>query len=201
MGQDLRAFWGQIQSGVEVAVASTSSAELLGTRDGFLRYLRRPWDQTLPIVIVPHDLEMTSTGLAASDEETVEFARQRVERLREEVGETYNFFVAVEGGIHALEVASEPHYFVRSWAVVAGPLGEAWGSSGSIEIPGRLVQGLDGPQVPHAVPGTRRSGGMISSLTGGKETRRQALETAVFHALSTLFYGVLDRPPSGPKRP
>jgi hypothetical protein len=41
------------------------------------------------------------------------------------------------------------------------------------------------------VPGTRRSGGLISALTAGAEDRRGAISEAAFHALSTLFYGVL----------
>lgn len=177
-------------------MASGASSELLGTRDGFLHYLGRSWDRTLPVVVVPHTVEGQSVGLAASDEATVRLARERARGLRGELGDTYHFYVAMEGGVHSLEVDDEMRYFVRSWAVVTGVLGEAWGSSGSLEIPKRLVAGLDDQQVPHAVPGTRRRGGMIASLTGGQETRRTAIGTAVFHALSTLFYGVLEHPPS-----
>jgi hypothetical protein len=71
-------------------------------------------------------------------------------------------------------------------------MGEAWGASGSVQLPDRLVAGLDGAQIPFAVPGTRRAGGMISSLTGGLENRRRATAQSTFHALSTLFYGVLE---------
>jgi hypothetical protein len=79
---------------------------------------------------------------------------------------------------------------------VRGPLGEAWGSSGSIQLPERIVAGLDSDQIPFAaVPGTRKSGGMISSLTGGLETRRKAIALSTLHAVSTLFYGVLETRP------
>jgi len=33
---------------------------------------------------------------------------------------------------------------------------------------------------------------MISSLTGGLETRRHAVALSTMHALSTQFYGVFD---------
>jgi hypothetical protein len=36
---------------------------------------------------------------------------------------------------------------------------------------------------------------MISSLTGGLETRRKAVAVSTLHALSTLFYGILDSRP------
>ena len=48
---------------------------------------------------------------------------------------------------------------MRNWTVVRGLLGEAWGSSGSIQVPERIIAGLDSDQIPLAVPGTRRSGG------------------------------------------
>ena len=60
-----------------------------------------------------------------------------------------------------------------------------------IQLPERLIAGLDDPGGPRIVPGTRRSGGMISALTAGAEDRRGAAAEAVFHALATLFYGVL----------
>ena len=63
------------------------------------------------------------------------------------------------------------------------------------QLPDRLVSGLDSAQIPFAVPGTRRSGGITSSLTGGLETRRKNISLSTFHALSTLFYGVLESRP------
>ena len=181
-------------------MASSAASELLGTRDGFLRYFCWEREKPLPVAVVPHDREKETGGLAASDEATIELAREQAQRLQGELGDTYHFYVGIEGGVHSIEIAGNVHHFVRSWAVITGLMGETWGSSGSIEIPQRLVSGLDDHQVPHAVPGTRRRGGMIASLTGGHETRRSAVRMAVFHCLSTLFYGVVDRPPSGPSR-
>ena len=79
--------------------------------------------------------------------------------------------------------------------MVRSPLGEAWGSSGSVQLPDRIVAGLDSAQIPFAIPGTRRGGGMIRSLTGGLETRRKAVATSTLHAISSLFYGVLESRP------
>ena len=49
-----------------------------------------------------------------------------------------------------------------------------------------------GFRVTFAVPGTRKRGGMISSLTGHLETRRHAIAASTLHAISTLFYGLID---------
>jgi len=193
---NLRSFWGRFQKGVEVAVAGSAPDKLLGVREGFLRYFHDGLVRPVPVVVVPHsEADGDRGGLSHSDEETLALARQKVTTLRERLGEAYHFYAGVEGGLHSLEVGGATHYFVRSWTVLLASAGEAWGASGSIEIPGRLIEGLEGSQVPFSVPGTRRSGGMISSLTGRLETRRSAAAEATFHALATLFYGILESRP------
>lgn len=191
MQPDLKAFWERFPSGIEVAVASAASDKLLGIREGFLRYFHHGVGRPVPVAVVPHRETEELSGLCFSDEDTVEMARGRALKLREELGDTYHFYVGSEGGLHSLEIDGTAHYFVRSWTVVLGPAGEGWGASGSVEVPGRFISGLDDQQIPFAIPGTRRRGGMISSLTVGLETRRSAVAEATFHALATVFYGIL----------
>jgi len=109
--------------------------------------------------------------------------------------ESAPFCVGAEEGYVGLEVDGELREFVHCWSVVACDLGLACGSSGGIEIPARFT-GASGEPAAATVPGTRRRGGMIGSLTGGLETRRLAMAEAVTHALSTLFYGVIEIRPS-----
>ncbi len=199
MQADLKSFWTRFQTGIEVAVASTLSDKLLGVREGFLRYFHDGIRRPVPIVVVQHQESDDRGGLAMSDEETIELARGRARELRDELGDAYHFYVGSEGGLQCLEIEGVVHYFVRNWTAVVGTTGEAWGASGSLEIPGRLIAGLEGQQIPFAIPGTRRGGGMISSLTGRMESRRTAVATATFHALSSLFYGVLEARPA-PRR-
>jgi non-canonical (house-cleaning) NTP pyrophosphatase len=195
MTQDLRAFWSRFQTGVEVAVASTSSDKLLGIRDGFHRYFHDALDRRISVVVVPHAETEDLGGLSFTDAGTVAMARSRARSLIDSLGEAYHFYVGSEGGLHSLEFDGETHYFVRNWTAVVGAIGEAWGASGSIEVPGRYISGAEGREAPIAIPGTRRRGGMISSLTAGLETRRSAVSEATFHALSSLFYGVLEGNP------
>jgi non-canonical (house-cleaning) NTP pyrophosphatase len=189
---DLTEFWRRFSTGVEVAVVGSQPDKLLGVRDGFRRYLHQGLHRPLPVAVVPHAEADEPNALELSDEATVEMARQKAARLGEQLGSAYHFYAAAEGGLHAVDAGDVPHYFVRCWVVILGVLGEAWGASGSLEIPGRLLAGLDEGQLSFAVPGTRRSGGMISSLSGGLESRRQAVAQATVHALSSLFYGVLE---------
>lgn len=191
---DIRNFWQKLQGGIEVAVAGNNSEVLLGIRDAFLRFFHDGLDKTVSVVVVPQILGGTPLqGLPASDEETIQRARTCVVDMDTRLGDAYQFYMANEGGTHSLEVEGRTCWFVRNWTVVRSPLGEAWGSSGSVQLPDRLIEGLDSAQVPFAIPGTRRSGGMIRSLTGGIETRRKAIATSALHALSTLFYGILER--------
>ncbi len=198
MTTDLRDFWQGFQSGVEVAVHGAESDRLLGVRDGFLRFFHDGLDRPAPVAVVPQPLvsgEATHDGMAMSDEEAIARARVRARGMLERLGGHYHFYASCEGGLHAVEIEGRAHYFVRTWTVLIGGTGEAFGGGGSVELPQRLVAGLTGEQLSMAIPGTRRSGGMISSLTGGLETRRSATAVATLHALSTLFYGVLESRP------
>lgn len=187
------AFWKNLPSGVEVAAATGAAGELLGVRDGFLRYFRVGLAMDLPVVVVPHPVDSDRGGLHLSDEAAMAAAMARAAELRRSLGDQYHFCIACEGCVHSLEIAGESHAFVRSWAAIVGATGSAYGSSGSVEIPHRLVDGAGetGGDVLPAIPGTRRRGGMIGSLTGGLETRRSAVATSTLHAVSSLLYEVL----------
>jgi len=178
-----------------VAVAGSAPDRLLGVRDAFLRFFHDGLERTMSVAVVPQVIEEAPVGLLVSDEEVTRLIRGRVLDLEKKLGGSYHFYLATEGGIESLDVDGQPLYFVRNWTVIRSPLGEAWGSSGAIQLPERLVGGLDSPQIPFAVPGTRRSGGILSSLTGGLETRRKAISQSTLHAISTLFYGVLESRP------
>lgn len=193
-GSDLRDFWQRLQTGVEVAVADRRSEVLLGVRDGFRRYFEATPGRPVPIVVIPHG----DTGvhpLLLSDESVLSAAHEGLDRLRGTSGSTYHFLVGAGGGTHTLRSGDRNHVFVRCWTVLSCPVGEAVGSSGSVEIPQRFIVGLDEPGAVHHLPGTRRAGGLIASLTSGLETRRSAMAQATLHALSSLFYGVVEGRP------
>jgi non-canonical (house-cleaning) NTP pyrophosphatase len=189
---ETREFWQRLQTGIEVAVAGPTPERHLGVRDGFLRFFRARLDRPLSIAVVPQEEPEELKGLPISDQEIMDWVERRAGSIEARYQGDYHFFVASEGGVHTVEREGRPPlYFVRNWTLVLSPIGAAWGSSGAVQVPERLLSGLGHDQVPFAVPGTRKSGGMIASLTGGLETRRRAVETATLHALSTLFYGIL----------
>ena len=200
MSEDHRAFWSSFQDGIEVAVSGATPETLLGVRDGFLRYFDEGLARPVPVSVVQHEAVVEHGGLYLSDETTLAHARAQARELEQRLDSQFAFFVATEGGVHGLQVDGEPRYFVRCWTVICSAFGETCGGSGSVEIPQRLITGLDDSQIPFSVPGTRRKGGMISSLTGGLETRRSAIALSTFHAVSTLLYGILESRPRGRRR-
>ncbi len=176
-------------------VAAPSPEKLLGVRDGLVRYFRDGLDRSLSVAVVPHTDELEPVGLPCTDADVLALARRRARGLAEELRGEYHFYVASEGGLSAIELDGEAHWFVRNWTVVLSPVGEAWGGSGAVELPRRLVDGLEQEQIAYAVPGTRRGGGVMSSLTGGLETRRRATALSTGNALASLFYGMLEGRP------
>lgn len=192
---DLKTFWNRIASGVDVAVAGSNTEVLLGVREGFLRYFRGALGRRVAVGVVPQADQEERAGLPSSDADTVEAVRGRALGLRERLGNEYDFCVASGGGVHSVAVGDDERFFIRCWTVVVGHGGEAWGASGSQQFPQELMERLDAgsrERMPFVVPGKRRRGGMLSSLTGRLETRRSAVSLSTVHALSTLFYGVLE---------
>lgn len=189
---DLRDFWQRLQTGVATAVVDSNPEKLLGVRDGMLRYFREALRRDVPVAVVPQSTDEPPVGLPISDAEILSLARQRVDQIAERLGDEYHFYTASEGGVQAIELDGRTRWFLRAWTVVRSPVGEACGGSGAVELPERLVAGLAEEQIPFAVPGTRRGGGIMSALTGGLENRRRATALATTNALSTLFYGILE---------
>ena len=178
-------------------MAGATPERLLGVRDAFVRYFHQGLHRPISIAVVPQQGQPAPHGLPPTDEQTITLVRREAAALKARLGETYQFYVASEGGLRLVEVDGRALYFVQSWSVVLGTLGEALGGSGAVQLPERYVSGSGEAGWPVSVPGTRRQGGIISSLTAGLETRRRAVALSTFNALSTLFYGLLgSRAPS-----
>ncbi len=173
-------------------MASSHPEKLLGVRDGFVEFFRPRLPGQVPIILVPQEETSSDSPLALSDQETAAAARNRAKALFETLGREYLFYISSEGGLDTLEFEERPVYFARYWTAIAGPVGETLGASASLQLPQQLIEGLDSDDLPIAVPGSRRSGGMLGSLTGGQDSLRGAVSTATFNALTTLFFGILE---------
>ncbi len=202
MAPQLSKFLEGYQRGIEVGVAAGSPEELLGVRDGFLRFFHEGLERSAPVAVVPHEVEHRHRGIAQSDVDALGSARWAARELARRLEETYQFYVAGEVCVQDLVADEGRHLLLRSWIVVIGPPGETIGASASLELPRSLVEGLEPHEVAVKVPGSRRRGGLMARLTGGLETRRDAVAVATLNALSTLFFGILESPRGSlPRRP
>lgn len=192
MERDLREFWQRFQTGIDVAVGSDLPDKLLGVRDGFVRYFHHGLHRPVPVSVVPQPQDGAEAPLPLSDAEILDLARSRAARLEDKLGAAFAFYVGSESGLLTSVDREEPRTFVRTWTVVRGLEDEAWGSSGSVQLPRHLIRGLDSEDLPFAIPGRRRSGGMVSSLTGGLETRRSATALSTLHAVASIMYGLIE---------
>ncbi len=190
MTKDLTDFWRQFQSGVDIAVASSVADKLLGVRDGFLRYFADGLGKTVPVSVKARPQDEGSTALPMTDAEILQLAHGRAIAEQAQLGGSFDFYVGSEAGLLSFEAAGQRRHFVRCWTVVLGLGDQAWGSSGSLQLPELLIHGLGPDDFPCVVPGTRRSGGMVSSLTGGLENRRSTTELSTLSALATLMWGL-----------
>ncbi len=195
MTRDLTNFWQRFQSGIEVAVGGSLPEKRLGVRDGFVRYFHEGLKASVPISVTPQPQDESLTPLPVTDEDILSLAQSRARDLELLHGDRYGFYVGNEAGLLLFEAGNQSRYLVRSWTVVRVVGEEAWGSSGSVQLPESVIRGLDAGDLPLTVPGTRRSGGMFSSLTGGLETWRSTTALATVNAISTLMYGRLDSRP------
>ena len=153
MTTDLRSFWQRFQTGITVAVGGDVPDKLLGVREGFLRYFHQGLHRPVSVSVSPQALDETATPLPLTDVEILELARARAAELERRLGDGYAFYVGSEAGLLTFEAGSESRNFVRNWTVVRGLGDEAWGTSGSVQLPERLIRGLDEADLPFAIPG------------------------------------------------
>jgi len=187
-----RRFWHTLQTGIEVAVASSNPQKLLGVRDGFMRFTQQRLPNASAVVVIPQEVALAGPSLPLSDEETTSLVLNQAKNLREKMAGSYLFYVAAEGGLDTVETSERHLFLTRYWAAISCDLGHAVGSSSGLQLPDRIMEGLDQSAGPLSMPGGRRKGGMLGSLTAGATTQRAAVADATFNSLSTLFYGFLD---------
>jgi hypothetical protein len=184
---------------VEVAVDSGDSDVLLGIRDGFVRYFHEGLERPLQVAVRSIGEPADASEIVLGDEEMMRNVRSRAAQMRSHLADAFPFYAATTTGLHSVYLDEETNekggdelHFVRAWTAIEGPNGGALGGSGSLQLPPALIAGLDAGELPFAVPGRRRHGGVMGSLTGGLQTRRSAVAESTLHAISTLFYGVVE---------
>ena len=131
--------------------------------------------------------------------ETMRGAKYRADCLRKiasDRGETWQFFIGLEGGLDVLNLAGERRVFLESWVYISNETGTGeYGQSGAIALPSELAtQVIDGgADLSDAIDayagaqGIRDGLGAWGVLTRGLITREEAFRIATINAFAPFF--------------
>ena len=134
-----------------------------------------------------------------SREEMMSGARQRAENLAHlarERGESWKYFVGLEGGVDVTHDRGRRRVFLENWACVLDVSGrESFGRSGAIELPESLAQavvdrGVELSESIDAFAGTRGirdAQGAWGVLTNSLITRQDSFRIAAISAFAPFF--------------
>jgi inosine/xanthosine triphosphatase len=130
-------------------------------------------------------------------------ARGRVASLAavaRERGESWSYFMGLEGGLDVIHDSGRRMAFLESWAFVSDAAGrESWGHAGGVMLPEALAaEVLDrGVELSAAIDafagqqGIRDAQGAWGVLTRNLITRQDVLRTAVINAFAPFFNAAL----------
>ncbi|MGE5316186.1 MAG: DUF84 family protein [Acidobacteriota bacterium] len=180
---------------MNVAIASTRLPKVNGVQRAFRKasaLLPVPFEA---ISFTAHRIESGVADTPVSIEELTEGALKRASALMDKLNGEANLTVGVEGGLYAVKDA----VFLQSWTCIYDGTRHAFGSSGSIEIPGALAHAVmkkgadlgvivDGFAEQHDV---RSNQGTWGVLTNDLVTREDSFELATFAALMPFLNHIM----------
>ena len=134
----------------------------------------------------------------ANREELMQGARQRAEalvRLAREKGESWRYFIGMEGGLDVIEEEGGRRVLLESWAYVSDGRDGYYGRSGGVEIPDALAREVleNGVELSAAIDrfagavGIRDAQGAWGVLSSGLISRTEAFRVAVVAAFAPFY--------------
>jgi len=131
-------------------------------------------------------------------DELMRGARQRAEALRtvaKQNGESWNYFVGLEGGLDRIEENGRQRVFLESWAYVSNGHRGHFGRSGAVELPQALADEVlrRGTELSAAIDefaqqtGIRDAQGAWGVLSANRITRQESFRIAVIAAFAPFY--------------
>ena len=195
-----------------IAVGSTRRPKLKAVSDAILA-LGPLLGGDITLTASGYEVESGVNHTPFSRHELMRGARQRAEavaKLVYSLREEAKFFVGLEGGLDVVSENGRHRVFLESWAYVSDGRHGHFGGSGSVEVPGALVEAVlvDGKELAVAVDefagteGARDAQGAWGVLTRNHITRQESFERAVVAAFAPFYNPKLYRgaQPQGPDR-
>jgi inosine/xanthosine triphosphatase len=180
-----------------IAVGSTRKPKL-GAVSEALTVIGPALDAAAQFEVVGCEVESGVGHTPATCEELMRGARQRAEalvQLAHEKGETWHYFVGLEGGLDVVEENGQRRVFLESWAYVSDGSRGHFGRSGGVELPEALAEEVleKGIELSVAIDkfagaaGIRDAQGAWGVLSGNLITRQKAFRVAIIAAFAPFY--------------
>jgi inosine/xanthosine triphosphatase len=182
---------------IQIAVGSTRRPKL----DAITEALRQFGDllaSGAQFEVVGVEIESGVSHTPSSRDELMLGARQRAEaliRLARDKGESWRYFVGLEGGLDLVDEGDRRRTFLESWAYVSDGRYGHFGRSGAVEIPDALAREVleHGVELSVAIDkfagavGIRDAQGAWGVLSNGLISRTEAFRVATIAAFVPFY--------------
>jgi inosine/xanthosine triphosphatase len=182
---------------IKIAVGSTRRPKLAAVHEAIREFgaLLAPG---VELEVIGVEVESGVGHTPANREELMQGARQRAEalaRLARQKGETWRYFVGLEGGLDVIEEEGGRRVLLESWAYVSDGRNGHYGRSGGVEIPDALAREVleKGVELSAAIDrfagavGIRDAQGAWGVLSSGLISRTEAFRVAVVAAFAPFY--------------
>jgi inosine/xanthosine triphosphatase len=182
---------------IKIAVGSTRRPKLAAVQEAIGEFgaLLAPG---VEFEVIGVEVESGVGHTPANREELMQGARQRAEalvRLAREKGESWRYFIGMEGGLDVIEEEGGRRVLLESWAYVSDGGDGYYGRSGGVEIPDALAREVleNGVELSAAIDrfagavGIRDAQGAWGVLSSGLISRTEAFRVAVVAAFAPFY--------------
>jgi inosine/xanthosine triphosphatase len=182
---------------IKIAVGSTRRPKLAAVHEA-IREFGAVLASGVEFEVIGVEVESGVGHTPANREELMQGARQRAEalvRLAREKGESWRYFIGMEGGLDVIEEEGGRRVLLESWAYVSDGRDGYYGRSGGVEIPDALAREVleNGVELSAAIDrfagavGIRDAQGAWGVLSSGLISRTEAFRVAVVAAFAPFY--------------
>jgi inosine/xanthosine triphosphatase len=182
---------------IVIAVGSTRRPKLAAVREA-LESFGSALAPAAEFAVLGCDIVSGVSHTPSSRAELMRGARQRAEslvKLAGQRGESWQYFVGLEGGLDVVEEDGHRVVFLESWAYVTDGSTGHYGRSGAMEIPAVLAHEVleNGVELSQAIDrfageiGIRDAQGAWGVLSGDLITRQGAFRVAALAAFAPFY--------------
>ena len=181
-----------------ITVGSTRRPKLSAVNEA-IRAFGSTLDPNAEFEVIGFEIESGVGHTPTSREELMRGARQRAQglvQLSKEKGQTWQYFVGLEGGLDVLrDEDGSRRVLLESWAYVTDGAQGYYGRSGGVEVPAALAREVldNGVELSIAIDrfagavGIRDAQGAWGVLSSNLITRQEAFRVAVVAAFAPFY--------------